>query len=305
MQVHWWNENLAQAIRVPLGPSDVIGFFQQSCNESGSLKKQMEGFCTRYMGFSPQLNGRCAIAGELGDGRVATVGTFLDTQTRTHDTPNKVTSAHGKITAKQTPPSCTTGPCHRWYVQIKGTGRNPLTEDGKDGWATLAECLRERDASELLAAKGIPTSRVLAIVCFKQFVRRRVIRRDLRNPGGGPGSRPHPRGKPPRGPLEQSAAVIRLVPDCMWRVGSIEYLFYHDHLDFILSIAEDVDTLPMPATNAMNDTKPSTSGAAAAVSSSVAKMFEGANGHAPFRLRPGDLVCSVCYVACRVFILTQ
>ena len=61
-------------------------------------------------------------------------------------------------------------PPHRWYVQIKGTGPNPLTETGKDGLATLTECLKERDASELLAAKGIPTSRVLAIVSFKQHM---------------------------------------------------------------------------------------------------------------------------------------
>eukprot|EP00927_Polykrikos_kofoidii_P027237 TRINITY_DN24039_c0_g1_i1.p1 TRINITY_DN24039_c0_g1~~TRINITY_DN24039_c0_g1_i1.p1 ORF type:complete len:446 (+),score=75.01 TRINITY_DN24039_c0_g1_i1:34-1371(+) len=131
-----------------------------------------------YAGSTPQIGGRrSAFVGPMGDGRVATLG--------------RVAMASGAT----------------WIVQAKGL-RTPFTERQKDGLASVGECVSELVISEQVAACGIPSCRVLALLTAPG----RVVRR--------------------RQPTSARIILLRAAPE-WWRCGTIEHLYYsglHDRL---------------------------------------------------------------------------
>jgi uncharacterized protein YdiU (UPF0061 family) len=67
----------------------------------------------------------------------------------------------------------------RWDLQLKGSGRTPFSRGG-DGKAAVGPMLREYVISEAMAALGIPTTRVLAVVATGETI--------LRDQGPVPGA---------------------------------------------------------------------------------------------------------------------
>lgn len=93
-------------------------------------------------------------AGQLGDGRVVSLGEIV------------------------VPSSPTSQSSNRWEVTLKGCGRTPYSRFG-DGYCSLTACIREYLGSEFLAALGIPTTRCISVIASDRY-----IVRDKMEPSG-------------------------------------------------------------------------------------------------------------------------
>lgn len=128
------NQNLAAKLGLDPGwlPSqDALDFFSGHSPAKDYSPIAMAYAGHQFGGFSPQL----------GDGRAALIGEFVDIQGIRHD------------------------------VHLKGSGRTTYSRGG-DGKAALRAVLKEYIFSESLAALGIPTTRSLAAITTGETVMR-------------------------------------------------------------------------------------------------------------------------------------
>lgn len=100
----------------------------------------------------------------------------------------------------------------RWEVQIKGAGPTVFSR-GADGRVGLRAALRELFLSEALAALGVPTARVLAVLAGTLVV-----------PRDGP---------------EPAAVVVRCAPTLL-RFGHVEYAHWSGGADAVRTLADHV-----------------------------------------------------------------